>query len=78
MSKCAQNQPYTIAMYYDLYLPFSLPPSQEDANSKKAKKGKGKAPLPPVVVSGADCWDGLETSTRESIAKRIALIGHCE
>ncbi|KIR37021.1 hypothetical protein I352_00333 [Cryptococcus deuterogattii MMRL2647] len=63
-------------MYYDLYLPFSLPPSQEDDNSKKAKKGKGKAPLPPVVVSGADCWDGLETSTRESIAKRIALTGH--
>ncbi|AFR93950.1 hypothetical protein CNAG_02740 [Cryptococcus neoformans var. grubii H99] len=63
-------------MYYDLYLPFPLPPSQEDTNSKKAKKGKGKAPLPPPAVSRADCWDGLETSARESVAKRIALTGH--
>ncbi|OXH38717.1 hypothetical protein J008_01825 [Cryptococcus neoformans] len=63
-------------MYYDLYLPFPLPPSQEDTNSKKAKKGKGKAPLPPPAVSRADCWDGLETSARESVAKRLALTGH--
>lgn len=78
VSRCTQNQPYTIAMYYDLYLPFPLPPSQEDTHSKKAKKGKGKAPVPPLVVSNADCWDGLETSARESVARRIALTGHCE
>lgn len=70
--------PILLQMYYDLYLPFPLPPSQEDTNSKKAKKGKGKAPLPPPAVSRADCWDGLETSARESVAKRIALTGHCE
>ncbi|WVW83170.1 hypothetical protein I302_105188 [Kwoniella bestiolae CBS 10118] len=67
-------------MYFDLYQPFPLPADIDDGQSKKSKKGKGKAApnQPPQTAStpAKDCWSGIESKDKDVFVKKVALSGH--
>ncbi|ORX39848.1 RNase P subunit p30-domain-containing protein [Kockovaella imperatae] len=65
-------------MYFDLYLPFPIPRSNDIPKKKKDKsKGKGKAEDSSAAESvPQSCWAGLEEGEREGFARSMALSGH--
>ncbi|WWC61170.1 uncharacterized protein I303_103750 [Kwoniella dejecticola CBS 10117] len=66
-------------MYFDLFVPFPLPPTPDDGPSKKSKKGKGKAVAQsstPAENIKRTCWTGLESRDKDAFVDRVSLAGH--
>lgn len=67
-------------MYFDLFIPFSVPQNLSDGTGKKSKKdkGKAKAAVEDVKVPVPDYWSSITQLERERSTKSMALAGHRE
>lgn len=70
-------------MYFDLFVPFPIPPSIADqagaGAGKKGKKDKGKAkqPADDVQVKPQEYWSAITQVEKERCTRSTALAGHC-